>query len=76
MGIVLWIVLFLVLSGICAWIVLGDAAETVAGLVAATLLGADITRWSDRGIRLFVGATWVLFAIWFVLGLIEPGLRL
>jgi hypothetical protein len=45
-------------------------------LVAATLLGADITRWSDRGIRLFVGTTWVLFAIWFVLGLLEPGLRL
>ena len=76
MGIVLWIVLFLVLSGVCACIVLGDAAETVAGLVAATLLGADITRWPDRGIRLFVGATWVLFAIWFVLGLLEPGLRL
>ena len=76
MGIVLWIVLFLVLSGICAWIVFGDGVETVAGLVAAILLGADITRWSDRGIRLFVGKTWVLFAIWFVLGLLEPGLRL
>jgi len=50
--------------------------STVAGLVAAILLGADITRWSDRGIRLFVGTTWVLFAIWFVLGLLELGLRL
>lgn len=52
MGIVLSIVLFLVLSGICASIVLADGVETVAGLVAAILLGADITRWSDRGIRL------------------------
>jgi hypothetical protein len=44
--------------------------------VAAVLLGADITRWSDRGIRLFVGLTWVLLAIWFVLGLGNPGWRL
>jgi len=76
MGIVLWIVVFLELSGVCAWIALGDGAEAVAGWVAAMLLGADITRWSDRGLPLFVGATWVLFAIWFVLGLLEPGLRL
>jgi hypothetical protein len=76
MGIILWIVLFLVLSGICAWIVFGDGVETVAGLVAAILLGADIIRWSDRGIRPFVGTTWVVFAIWFILGLLEPGLGL
>jgi hypothetical protein len=56
--------------------VLGDGAETVAGFVAAILLAADVIRWSDSGIRLFVGATWVLFAIWFVLGLLDPGLRL
>lgn len=76
MGIVLWIVLFLVLSGVCAWIALGDGADTVAGLVAAILLGADVVRWSDRGIRLFAGATWVGFAIWFVLGLFDPNWRL
>jgi hypothetical protein len=29
-----------------------DGAETVAGLVAAVLLGADVTRWSDGGIRM------------------------
>ncbi len=51
MGIVLWIVRFLVLSGICAWIVVVDGVEIVAGLVAAVLLGADITRWSHTGIR-------------------------
>ncbi len=41
-------------------------SKTVAGLVAAILLGADITRGHGSGIRLFLGATWVLFAIWFV----------
>ena len=56
-GIVLWVVLFLVVTGVCAWIALRDGAETVAGLVAAVLLGADITRWSDTGTRLFVGVT-------------------
>ena len=76
MGIVLWIVLFLVLSAVCAWIVLGNGAENLAGLAAAVFLGADVIRWSDRGIRTFVGLTWVLFAIWFVLGLLDPGLRL
>jgi hypothetical protein len=76
MGVALWVALFVVLSGVCAWVALGNGAETVAGLVAALLLGADVWRWSDQGIRLFVGLTWVLLAIWFVLGLVEPTLRL
>jgi hypothetical protein len=75
-GIVLWIILFLVLSGLCAWVALGNGCESVAGLVAALFLGADVGRWSEAGIRLFVGLTWVLLAIWFVLGLVEPTLRL
>jgi hypothetical protein len=75
MGIALWIVVFLVLTGLCAWVALGGGAETVSGLVAALLLGADISRWSDQGIRLFVGLTWILLAIWFVLGLFEAALR-
>lgn len=75
MSIALWIIGFLVLSALCAWIVLGDGAETMTGLVASALLGADISRWSDQGIRLFVGLTWIVSAIWFILGLFEPGLR-
>ena len=75
MGVVLWVLLFLLLSGVCAWVALGNGAEAVAGLVAAVLLGADISRWSDAGIRLFVGLTWMLLAVWFVLGLFDPALR-
>jgi hypothetical protein len=76
MGVVLWVVLFVVLTGVCAWVALGNGSETVVGLVAALLLGANISRWPDKSIRVFVGLTWVLLAIWFVLGLIEPTLRL
>ena len=32
-----------------------EFTASVARLVAATLLGADISRWSDRRVRLFVG---------------------
>jgi len=76
MGIVLWTVLFLVYTGVCAWIVLGDGVETVAELVAAAFLGAEVHRWSEQGIRVFVGLTWVLEVVWFVLGLFEPSWRL
>ena len=76
MGLVTWISLFLMLTCICAWIVLGNGVETVTGLITAILLGADVNHWSDEGIRLFVGLTWLLLAIWFVVGLVQPALRL
>jgi hypothetical protein len=75
MGPVLWVLLFLLVSAVCAWVALGNGVETMAGLVAALLLGADVSRWSERGIRVFVGLTWLLLAVWFVLGLFVPGAR-
>lgn len=76
MAVGLWVALFVAVSAVCAWLVLGSGADTVAGLAAPYLLGADIVRWSENGIRVFVGGTWVLLAVWFVLGLFEPALRL
>ena len=75
MSVTVWVLLFLVLSGLCAWVALGNGSEHVLGLLAACLLGADISRWSERGIRVFVGLTWILLAVWFVFGLAEPRLR-
>jgi hypothetical protein len=76
MGIALWVLWFLVATVVSAWVVLGNGAETVAAFVFALWLGADTSRWSDQAIRLFVGLSWVLLAVWFVLGLFEPALRL
>ena len=75
MGIVLWVGLFVGLTGLAGWIVLGDGADRVEGLTGAILLGAD-PNWSEEGIRLFVGAVWVVLAVWFVVGLFSPGARL
>jgi hypothetical protein len=76
MGVVVWVVLFAVVTAACAWIVFGAGAETVAGLIAALLLGADVANWSEDGIRLFVGLTWLMLAGWFLTGLVVPAARL
>ncbi len=76
MDILFWIGLFLAISAASAWIVLGNGLDTTFGHVVAYLLGAHVFRWSDEGIRLFVGLIWVSWAVWFVLGLFEPSLRL
>lgn len=75
MSVVVWIVLFAAATAVCAWIALGNGTETFSGLLTALLLGADVANWSESGIRLVIGATWVLLAIWFVLGLLEPAAR-
>jgi hypothetical protein len=75
MGVVVWIVVFAGLSAVCAWVVFGAGAESAAGLLAALLAGADIVNWSEGGIRLFMGLTWLLLAVWFVIGLFVPEAR-
>ena len=76
MGLFIWIGLFAVLTALAGWIVFADGAETTGGLIGAALLGADVGGWTEAGIRIFVGATWVFAAIWFVAGLVSPGARL
>ena len=75
MGLALWIALFAVLSALCAWVVFGNAIDSVLGVVVAALLGADVSRWSEAGIRFFVASTWALLAVWFILGLVSPQWR-
>jgi hypothetical protein len=75
MGVELWIGLFVVESFFCWWIVFGNGIDTMAGIVAAVLLGADLFRWSESGIRVFVGLTWIVLAFWFVVGLALPEAR-
>lgn len=76
MGVAIWIAIYAMLSALCFWIVFRSGADSVAGLVTAVFLGADVVRWSEDGIRLFVGATWGLLTLWFVLGLLFPDARL
>jgi hypothetical protein len=75
-GLLIWIGLFVVLTALAGWIVFADGAETTGGLVGVALLGSDVGERTETGIRIFVGATWVFAAIWFVAGLISPGARL
>lgn len=70
-----WIVVFAAITVVCAWFALGNGTESFFGLMIASLLGADAEHWSEAGIRLFFGGTWILLAIWFVLGLLDPAMR-
>ncbi len=70
MTIALWIGLYVVLTGVCVWLVLDDG-ETIAALV-----GPETAQWSQGAIRLFAIASWLGLTIWFVLGLVEPTWRL
>lgn len=76
MDLVLWVGWFAGLTPLTGWVVVGDGAEQTGGLIGAALLGADVGSWTEAGIRLFVGAGWVVAAVWFVTGLILPEARL
>ena len=61
---VIGICLFIGFTLMCAWIILGDGADSTPGLFVALFLGADF-RGSERNIKGFIAATWCLTAIFF-----------
>jgi hypothetical protein len=64
LAMLLWICLFIGYTLVCAWIVLGDGADSTPGMFFAVLSGAD-PRNSERGMKIAVGATWLFTAILF-----------
>lgn len=75
MSALLWILLFAVVTALCVWIVLGGGADSVAALFLAFAAGADSDS-SDVAVRILFGIGWVCAAGWFVMGLIDPAVRL
>ena len=75
MGLAVWVFLFVALTALVAWIVFGDGIDRIGGVVGVVLLGAD-PNWSEEGIKLFVGAVWLVATGWFFYGLHSSGARL
>ena len=76
MSLAWWVALYLVTSVFWLWVVFLGGAERLEGTVAAGLLVDWLApHWTADGIRLFVGLSWVLQTVWFVIGLFEPASR-
>lgn len=74
MGLVVWVVVFVALTALAAWVVFGHGLDRTDWLVDV-VFWADTENWSDEGVRLFVGAVWLALAGWFFYGLVSPGAR-
>ncbi len=75
MGLVLWVFVFVALTTLVGWIIFGDGIDRIGGVVGVVFLGAD-PNWSEEGIKLFVGAVWLVATGWFFYGLNSPSARL
>ena len=77
MPVELWIALFLINSLVVYWVVFRGGAERLEGsFLAALFLHSLAPRWSADGLKVFAGLSWIVSAIWFVVALFEPALRL
>jgi hypothetical protein len=69
---IFWVLAFVAYTFFVYWFLFWGGDDTVLGLFLA---GGD-PRWSQAGLRVFVAGTWVVYGLWFLLGLFDPSLRL
>ena len=71
-----WVAWFALLTAFTGWMLfLGGAEEVEGSFLAALLFDAWAPRWSDEGLKIFVGGVWFLAGVWFVYGLVYPNSR-
>jgi hypothetical protein len=69
--------LFVAGSAFWAWIIFGDGADRLEGrFISGFLFWYRAPEWTAQDIRLFAAGTWCVHAIWFVMGLFFPEIRL
>ena len=62
-----YVAVFAVTSLFWAWVLFRGGAERLEGSFLARLLVDDLaSRWSAQGIKLFVGLTWLIQGVLFV----------
>ncbi|NHB58302.1 hypothetical protein G9F32_09760 [Acinetobacter sp. 194] len=71
-----WILLYICQSIIFKWIISWGGARWLEGLKSAVFLGWMTWDWNAEQIRFYILIIWILYSIWFVVGLFFPSLRL
>ncbi|MDR0225123.1 MAG: hypothetical protein LBI66_01775 [Burkholderiaceae bacterium] len=75
MSLTAWIACYAIDSAFCYWVVWRGGADWMEGWRALPLIGWWATRWNTEQIRLYMLLVWVAHSLWFVAGLVSPGLR-
>lgn len=76
MTIIAWLIWFLISSIFYGWVLLGNGANWLEGWKSWLAIGWFSLDWTAEQIRLYVLIIWIFQAIWFVIGLFKPELRL
>ncbi|HZK79630.1 MAG TPA: hypothetical protein VFC46_01150 [Humisphaera sp.] len=77
MELLTWIEIFAACSLFWTWILFWGGADWLEGsFLSGVLLWFRAPEWSSEGIQLFAACSWVFQAIWFIIGLFIPSLRL
>jgi hypothetical protein len=77
MSLLIWVIGFALISLFSIWVLFfgGDGWLEQSSL-SWLLVDWRATFWSADSIKFYVGATWVLSGVWFVMGLFWPQVRL
>ena len=71
----LWLLLFIVNSLYCCWIIGFGGARWIKGWKSFFLIDWFALDWNAEQIRMYMLIIWVASLIWFILGVIKPELR-
>jgi hypothetical protein len=70
-----WVAYFGLFSLACAWVIFWDGDERLLGVgFACYLLGRHVGT-DPAVVRVAVGCGWLLYGLWFAVGLFVPELR-
>ena len=75
MSLTAWVIQFALQSLFYKWLLSWGGAQWLVGLKSALTLGWMTWDWNAEQIRLYALLLWVIAAVWFVVGLINPALR-
>lgn len=76
MGIICWILLFIIHSLILKWILSWGGAKFINSFYVAKIFFSFLnTDLNEEQLRFYTLVIWVMITIWFVLGIFIPNLR-
>ena len=76
MSLLIWTGLFSVYTLFAIWVLFLRGAERLEGsFVSLLVVSSRAANWTSDGIRFFVGLSWIVCAIWFVIGIFDLDVR-